>query len=138
MSPSPFAVYSSRSRGTLEGNSLYGTELDAEGPFFLRTKIAGWQDFGMNDSFPIKHYTDTGFLGKEFTAMMKRAGECAAKAAYALLGIYLDGHLFIFGSHAFFHQRIGISSSASLAATSSKPREERVFFVGHPFSRSQP
>jgi hypothetical protein len=35
--------------------------------------------------------------------MVKRAGQGATKAAYALLGIYLDGHLFIFERHSFFH-----------------------------------
>jgi hypothetical protein len=92
----------------------------------------------MNDSFPIKQYMDTGFLGKEFTAMVKRAGERAAKAADALLGIYFDGHLFIFECHFPFHHGMEIPSSASLTATSSSPREERVFFIGHPLSRSQP
>ena len=92
----------------------------------------------MNGSFPIKQYMDTGFLGKEFAAMVKRAGERAAKAADALLGIYFDGRLFIFERHSFFHHGIEIPSSASLAETSSRPRAERVFFIGQPLSRSQP
>ena len=92
----------------------------------------------MHGSFPIKQYTDTGFLGKEFTAVVKRAGECAAKAADAPLGIYFDGHLFILERHFSFHHGMEILSSASLTATSSRPREERVFFIGHPLSRSQP
>jgi hypothetical protein len=123
---------------TLEGNSPYGTELDAERRSFIRTEVARWQDAGMNGSFFIKQYVDARFLGKEFMSVVKRAGKCATVAANALLGIYFDGHAFIFRRHSFFRQRIGISSSASLKATSSRPRDERVFFVGHPLSRSQP
>jgi hypothetical protein len=136
--PNPFAVDLWGRRVVLEQNSPHRTEFDAEGPFFLRTKVTGGQDLRMNGSFSIKGYVDTGFLGEERPGMVERTGQGATIASDALLGIYFDGHLFIFERRPFFHHGIAIPSSASLAETSCRPRAERVFFIGHPLSRSQP